>query len=103
MQRILFITELEDGKMVYDAYLDSEVLVKCPVMCTLADNPCASEFEHHLGSCANRFCRKCNVSILNNTFDKKQSVSNLKKQFARLADQIKIRCLLGYSVVYFLS
>ena len=35
--------------------LDSEVLVKCPVMCTLADNPRASEFEHHLGSCANRF------------------------------------------------
>lgn len=70
MRRILFITELEDGKMMYDAYLDSEVLVKCPVMCTLADNPRASEFEHHLGSCANRFCRKCNVSILNDTFKK---------------------------------
>ncbi len=47
--------------MMYDAHFDSDILVKSPVLCVLADNPRASEFEHHLGSCANKFCRKCKV------------------------------------------
>ena len=58
------IPELEDGKMMFDTHVNKDVLVKCPVICVLADNPRTSEFEHHLGSCANKFCRKCNVSML---------------------------------------
>ncbi len=46
---------------MYDAHFDSDILVKSPVLCVLADNPRASEFEHHLGSCAIKFCRKCKV------------------------------------------
>ncbi|XP_028393607.1 uncharacterized protein LOC114517954 [Dendronephthya gigantea] len=61
------LEELECGKMMYDAFVDREILVKCPVLCVLADNPRASEFEHHLGSCANKFCRKCNATANNAT------------------------------------
>ena len=60
---VLLISELEDGVDMYDAHFDSEIFVKSPILCVLADNPRASEFEHHLGSCANKFCRKCNVRI----------------------------------------
>ena len=58
----LSISELEDGKIMYDTYIGADVLVKCPIFCILADNPRASEFEHHLGSSAKKFCRKRNVS-----------------------------------------
>ena len=58
----LISQNLKDGKLFYDASTNENVFVRCPVMCVLADNPRASEFEHHLGSSAKRFCRKCNVS-----------------------------------------
>ena len=35
---------------MYDAHFDKMILVKSPVLCVLADNPRASEFEHHMGS-----------------------------------------------------
>ena len=58
---VLLISELEDGVNMHDAHF--EIFVKSPILCVLADNPRAFEFEHHLGSCANKFCRKCNVRI----------------------------------------
>ena len=61
---VLLISELEDGVNMYDAHFDSEIFVKSSILCVLADNPGASEFEHHLGSCANKFCRKCNVKAV---------------------------------------
>ena len=57
----MYIAGLEDGKMMYDASIYKTVLARCPVLSVLADNPRASEFEHHLGSSAKKFCRKCNV------------------------------------------
>lgn len=56
-----FIPELEDGKLMYDAQIGSKVLVRCPVLCLLEDNPRASEFKHHVGSSASMFCRKYKV------------------------------------------
>ena len=47
---------------MYDVHFDKKILVKSPMLCLLADNPRASEFEYHMESCANKFCRKCNVS-----------------------------------------
>jgi hypothetical protein len=41
--------------MMYNAHFNDDILVKSPVLCALADNPRASEFEHHLGSCAKNF------------------------------------------------
>ena len=58
-----FVAELEKGKIMYDSHFNKKILVKSRVLCVLADNPWASEFEHHTGSCANQFCRKCNVSL----------------------------------------
>ena len=46
---------------MYDSLTEQDVLVQCPVLCVAADNPRASEFEHHLGNSAKRFCRKCYV------------------------------------------
>jgi hypothetical protein len=45
----MYIAGLEDGKMMYDASIYKTVLARCPVLSVLADNPRASEFEHHLG------------------------------------------------------
>ena len=39
---------------MYDASIDKNVLVRCPVLSVLANNPRASEFELHLGSCAKK-------------------------------------------------
>jgi hypothetical protein len=54
----------EDGLQAYDALLKQYVIVLCPVMCVLADNPRASELLNHLGGSARRYCRMCMVSCL---------------------------------------
>ena len=41
--------------------MKQDVLVQCPVLCVMADNPRASEFEHPLGHSAKKFCRRCMV------------------------------------------
>ena len=61
---ITVFLELEKGKIMYDASAQMNVLVKCQVLCVTADNPRASEFEHHLGSSAIQFCRKCDVRYI---------------------------------------
>ena len=61
-----FVAELEKGKIMYDAHFNKKILVKSPILCVLADNPRALKFEHPMGSCANQFCRKCNVSLFTN-------------------------------------
>ena len=48
---------------MYDASTRGNVFVQCPVLCVVCDNPRASEVSHHLGSSANLFCRKCDVSM----------------------------------------
>lgn len=55
---------LEKGVIMYDAYLQTEVLVLAPVIAMLCDNARASEIVNHLGSRARKFCRKCNVSLI---------------------------------------
>ena len=102
--KIVFVSELEDGKIMYDAHFNSEILVKCPVMCTTADNPRASEFEHHLGSCANKFCRKCNVSF-KFLFDETKTISQRNlilinhEQIAFLCIRIIKGCMV-YQVIW---
>lgn len=56
------LKQLEKGVMMFDAYMEKEVLVIAPVMVILCDNARASELVNHLGSRAKRFCRKCNTA-----------------------------------------
>ena len=50
------------GVVMYDSYYEEDVLVVAPMLCTLADNPRASEICSHIGTSARRYCRICNVS-----------------------------------------
>ena len=58
------LTLNEDGIEAYDALTKQVVLVVCPLMCILADNPRASELLNHLGGSASWYCRMCMVSTL---------------------------------------
>ena len=49
--------------IMYDAFLEKEVLLISHVMLILSDNARASELLNHLGSRAKRFCRICMVSF----------------------------------------
>lgn len=51
----------QNGVIVYDAFLNKQVIVVAPVICVLADNPRASELLNHMGSSARRYCRMCMV------------------------------------------
>ncbi len=57
------LKKLESGILMYDAFLNMEVMVVAPIMAVLADNARASELVNHLGSRAKKFCRKCLVSV----------------------------------------
>lgn len=52
---------LEKGLLIYDAYLEEEVLVIAPVICGIADNPRASDFTSHSGNSSRKYCRICQV------------------------------------------
>ena len=54
---------LEKGCIMYDAFLEKEVLLISHVILILSDNARASELLNHLGSRAKRFCRICMVSF----------------------------------------
>jgi len=56
------LTLAENGMEAYDALVEQKVIVVCPLMCILADNPRASELLNHLGGSARRYCRMCMVS-----------------------------------------
>ena len=56
------LKQLEKGVIVYDAFLQKEVLLISPVLAVLADNPRHSEFNPCGGS-ANKYCRICLVSM----------------------------------------
>lgn len=58
------LLQLEEGVIMYDAYLQREVLVVAPVLCILADNSRSSELLNHMGSTANKYCRLCQVRNL---------------------------------------
>ena len=59
------LEQLEEGVVMYDAFLNMKVLVIASIMAVLADNARASELLNHMGSRATKFCRKCLVrSIL---------------------------------------
>ena len=51
-----------EGIEAIDSHLKESVLVVAPLMCLVADNPCASEVLNHLGGSARRYCRMCMVS-----------------------------------------
>lgn len=55
------LLRLEQGVMMFDSAIQSNVLVVAPVLCILADNVRASELTNHCGSTANRYCRMCEV------------------------------------------
>ena len=49
---------------MYGAVAEQDVLVKCPVLCVTADNPRASEFEHHLGHSAKKILQALHGTVL---------------------------------------
>lgn len=49
---------------MYDAHLQTNVLVVAPILLMLADNPRHSELLNHLGGRANKYCRMCMVSFV---------------------------------------
>ena len=55
------LKQLEQGYIVYDAHLKTEVLLFAPIISVLCDNARASELTNHLGSKARKFCRMCMV------------------------------------------
>ena len=57
------LKKLERGVVMFDAFLNQEIMVIAPIVAILADNAQASELLNHLGSRATRFCRKCLVRI----------------------------------------
>lgn len=54
----------EEGLIAYDAFNKQDVLMVAPIICSLADNPRASELLNHMGSAARKYCRICYVSII---------------------------------------
>ena len=50
-----------EGVVVYDAYMQQDVLIIAPILCVICDNPRASELVNHAGSSAKRYCRMCMV------------------------------------------
>ena len=52
-----------EGIVVYDAYLQQDVLIVAPILCIICDNPRASELMNHAGSSARKYCRMCLVKI----------------------------------------
>ncbi len=56
------LVQLENGVPMFDAELNTEVLVVAPVMAALCDNPRHSELLNHMGGSANMYCRMCLVS-----------------------------------------
>ncbi len=59
------LVQLEEGVVMYDALLKTNVLVGAPVILIIGDNPRASEILSHMGSTANKFCRMCMVCKIN--------------------------------------
>ena len=55
------LISLEEGMVMYDAFLKEDMLVVAPVMSLLADNPRASELVNHMGSTTQKYCRICKV------------------------------------------
>lgn len=51
----------EEGVLMYDSFIDEEVLVIAPVICGIADNPRASDFTSHYGTSSVKYCRICQV------------------------------------------
>lgn len=58
------LKKLEEGITVYDASLNSNVLLIAPVLCCLCDYVRAAEIVNHLGSKASKLCRICMVRIM---------------------------------------
>ena len=50
------LLQLEQGVVLFDSHLKSNVVVVAPVICILADNARASELVNHLGAMAIKFC-----------------------------------------------
>lgn len=50
-----------DGIQVFDAHIQTTVIVIAPVICIICDNPRASEITNTLGPSARMFCRMCMV------------------------------------------
>ena len=57
------LIQLEEGVVMYDAHLKTNVLVRAPVILIIGDNPRHSKILSHMGSTANKFCRMCMVSV----------------------------------------
>lgn len=55
------LLKLEEGVVVYDAFMKMDILIVAPVICSINDNGRASELVNHMGSTANKFCRMCQV------------------------------------------
>ena len=58
------ISKVEGGFVAFDALLQTEVVVRAPVICLIADNPRVSEVLNHRGGSSRRYCRKCMVSFM---------------------------------------
>ena len=52
---------LEKGVIMYDSFLQDDILVVAPVLCIICDNPRASEITNNLGTGSQLFCRMCMV------------------------------------------
>lgn len=82
------IKSMEGGFIVFDALLQTEIVVKSPVICVIADNPRASEILNHRGGNSRRYCRKCMVDkhVDPTVIDTVQLLHHLHKYivFARL-------------------
>ena len=50
---------LEKGVIMYDSFLQDDILVVAPVLCIICDNPRASEITNNLGPGSRLFCRMC--------------------------------------------
>ena len=57
---------LEDGIIVYDAYLCCKVIVVAPIICILCENPMGAMICSHLGANTHLFYQICTVSSLFN-------------------------------------
>ena len=56
------LLKLEEGVVMFDAYLKIEVLVIAPIIAALCDNVRSAELVNHLGSKANKLCQICMFS-----------------------------------------
>ena len=50
---------LEKGVIMYDSFLQDDILVVAPVLCIICDNPRASGITNNLGPGSRLFCRMC--------------------------------------------